>query len=139
MLSGLTPLLQTQKYCWLKQSDHSECNLLSAVDYARNQPDVVAISMSWGGPEFSGVNPAMTHHFTSSYGAVFFASSGDNGAGVIWPACSSNVVAVGGTTLNLNTTDGTVISETAWSGSGGGVSAYEPIPSYQTSYGLTTF
>ena len=48
------------------------------------------------------------------------------------------MVAVGGTTLNLNTTDGTVISETAWSGSGGGMSAYEPIPSYQTSYGLTT-
>ena len=65
--------------------------------------------------------------FTSNHGVVFFASSGDNGTGVIWPACSANVVAVGGTTLNLNP-DGTVISETAWSGSGGGVSAYEPKP-----------
>ena len=41
-----------------------------------------------------------------------------------WPASSPIVVAVGGTTLNLNT-DGTVISEIAWSGSGGGVSRYE--------------
>ena len=77
-------------------------------------------------------------HFTSSYDAVFFASSGDNGSfqEVNWPACSPNVVAVGGTTLNLNT-DGTVISETAWSGSGGGVSAYEPQPDFQTSFGLS--
>ena len=73
----------------------------------------------------------------SSYGAVFFASSGDNGAEVNWPASSANVVAVGGTTLNLNS-NGTVISETGWSGSGGGISAYETIPAYQTSYGLNT-
>ena len=46
------------------------------------------------------------------------------------------MVAVGGTYLNLNS-NGTVSSETAWSGSGGGVSAYELRPSYQTSFGLT--
>jgi cell division septation protein DedD len=46
------------------------------------------------------------------------------------------VVAVGGTTLALNS-DGSVSSETAWSGSGGGLSAYEPQPNYQASYGLT--
>jgi len=68
---------------------------------------------------------------------VFFASSGDNGAGVIWPSASPNVASVGGTTLNLDPTSGAVISETAWSGSGGGVSAFEPQPVYQTNYGLT--
>jgi hypothetical protein len=121
----------------LVEATDTGSNLLSAVDYAASRPDVVAISMSWGGPEFSGES-SLDSLFTSNYGAVFFASSGDSGSGVIWPASSSNVVAVGGTTLNLNTTDGTVISETAWSKSGGGVSVYEPIPSYQTSYGLTT-
>jgi hypothetical protein len=113
---------------------NSRTNLLSAVDYARNRSDVVAISMSWGGNEPS--NPSnYDSRLTSSYGAVFFASSGDNGSGVIWPASSANAIAVGGTTLNL-TSDGTVISETGWNGSGGGISKYEAIPSYQTSYGI---
>jgi subtilase family serine protease len=109
-------------------------DLLNAVAYARGLSNVVAISMSWGGPEFSGES-SYDSDFTSSYGATFFASSGDNGAGVNWPAVSSNVVGVGGTTLNLNPS-GSVASETGWSGSGGGVSAYEPEPSYQPTYGV---
>ena len=121
----------------VQATDNSEGSLLSAVDYARNLPGVVAISMSWGGPEDSSVT-SDDSYFTSNYGAVFFASSGDQGSNsgtVDWPASSPNVVAVGGTTLNLNL-DGTVNSETAWSGSGGGISDYEPAPQYQTSYGL---
>jgi hypothetical protein len=109
-------------------------DLLPAVDYARNRTDVVAVSMSWGSNEGSWVTQ-YDSRFISSYGAVFFASSGDNGAEVNWPACSPNVVAVGGTTLNFNL-DGTVSSETAWSGSGGGISQYEVKPAYQTSYGV---
>ena len=113
---------------------------MNAVSYAKSQPGVVAVSMSWGGSEFStetaGVYDGI---FTSTTGIVFFASSGDNGAGVIWPSSSANVISVGGTTLNLDQTNGvvTVISETAWSGSGGGVSAYEQQPAYQTNCGLT--
>jgi len=45
------------------------------------------------------------------------------------------VVGVGGTTLNLNS-DGSFNSETAWSGSGGGVSTVEPEPSFQLTYGV---
>ena len=124
------------KILLVEAKNNSGSNLLSAVDYARNRPDVVAISMSWGSNEFPD-EAYYDSRFTSSYGAVFFASSGDNGAEVNWPASSANVVAVGGTTLNL-TSDGTVISETGWNGSGGGISAFEAIPAYQTSYGLTT-
>ena len=108
--------------------------MLNAVNYAKNRQDVVAVSMSWGGDEFFG-QQAYNSVFTSNHGVVFFAASGDNGAGVIWPSASSNVVAVGGTTLNLNI-NGSVASETAWSGSGGGISAYESMPSYQISYGI---
>jgi hypothetical protein len=118
-----------------KSADSND--LISGIDYALSLPGVVAISMSWGIHEFSE-ETSYDSILTSNYGTVLFASSGDNGAGVDWPACSPNVVAVGGTTLNLNSTDGTVTSEVAWSRSGGGVSAYEPIPSYQSSYGLTT-
>jgi hypothetical protein len=88
--------------------------------------------MSWGASEFSSES-VYDSYFTSNYGATFFASSGDNGAGVIWPSVSPNVVAVGGTTLTFS---GGLVSETAWSGSGGGLSKYEAEPSHQTMYGV---
>ena len=108
-------------------------NLLAAVDYARTRNDVVAISMSWGGGEFID-ETTLDDHFTSSRGAVFFASSGDNGYGVSWPAASKNVVAVGGTRLVIS--NNTLLAETAWSGSGGGVSAYETEPAWQKNYSI---
>jgi len=112
----------------------SGTDLLNAVNYARSQPGVVSISMSWGGSEFS-TEAQYDSYFTSTTGATFFASAGDSGSGVEWPAVSPNVIGVGGTTLHLTTTN-TVSSETAWSGSGGGVSVYETQPSYQTTYGI---
>ena len=84
--------------------------------------------MSWGASEFS-TETASDSYLTSAYGATFYASSGDSGAGTSWPAVSANVVCVGGTTLTFS--NGAVSSETAWSGSGGGVSTYEPKPAYQ--------
>jgi subtilase family serine protease len=123
----------------VEASSNSLTDLLAAVNYATASPagvpPVKAVSMSWGGSEFSGEN-TYDSNFTSTSGIVFFASSGDNGAGVIWPSSSSNVVGVGGTTLNVTST-GAVISETAWNDSGGGVSAYESQPVYQANYGLT--
>ncbi len=110
-------------------------NLLRAVDYAASRADVVAISMSWGGPEFSEEN-SLDAHFMSKSGAVFFASSGDNGTGASWPASSPNVIGVGGTTITLKS-DGSFARETAWSGSGGGVSAYEKEPAYQSIYSIS--
>lgn len=109
-------------------------DLLNAVNYARNRADVITVSMSWGGGEFS-TESNYDYYFTSPYGAAFFASSGDSGNGVEWPAVSANVVGVGGTTLNLDSS-GNVLSETAWNGSGGGLSAYENEPAYQVTYGV---
>lgn len=112
----------------------SGASLISAIDYARNRSDVVAISMSWGGPEYqTEIN--YDSHFTSPYGATFFASSGDNGTGVEWPAVSPNVIGVGGTTLHFNS-KGTLSSETAWSGSGGGVSSFVTEPDFQINFGI---
>ena len=112
----------------------SSSDLIPAIQYATSQSGVVAVSMSWGTAEYSGEN-SYDSLFSGSSGIAFFASTGDGGAGVNWPACSPNVVAVGGTNLALNP-DGTVISETGWSGSGGGVSVYESQPSYQANFGL---
>ncbi len=109
-------------------------NLLNAIDYAVSRPDVVAVSMSWGGAEFSDeIN--LDSHFVSKYGAVFFASSGDNGWGASWPASSKNVVAVGGTSVSIKS-DGSLQKETAWNESGGGVSKYETQPDFQKQYSI---
>ena len=117
----------------VEAQNSSLSNLLAAVNYARSRSDVVAVSMSWGNTEFSGES-SYDGYFVSTYGAQFFASSGDSGTGVSWPAASPNVVSVGGTTLTLATSS--VSSETAWSGSGGGVSAYETQPGFQSTYGI---
>jgi subtilase family serine protease len=118
----------------VEATSNSLTDLLNAVSYATSYSGVKAVSMSWGGSEFS--TESSYDSYFSTAGITFFASSGDNGAGVIWPSSSPSVVGVGGTTLNLNS-NGAVTSETAWSGSGGGVSAYETTPTYQASYGLT--
>ena len=122
-------------------------DLLKAVDYAVGQKDVISVSMSWGGNEFKDETSLDTHfidpktnHSSSTVSStarhiVFFASSGDDGAGVSWPAVSPNVIAVGGTSLSIDAT-GAFISEKAWAGSGGGVSMYETEPTYQKTYSI---
>ena len=70
-------------------------------------------------------------------GQSFSAATGDSGsdpcgAGTVdYPASSPYVIAVGGTTLSTNS-NGTYASEVAWSLSGGGPSAFEPQPNWQS-------
>ena len=103
-------------------------DLLGAVDYAVSLGANV-VSMSWGGSEFSS-ETSYDFHFNHS-GVTFVASAGDNGesTGVEWPAASPYVVGVGGTTLSPDGSGG--YTETAWSGSGGGISIYEASPAFQ--------
>jgi hypothetical protein len=66
-------------------------------------------------------------------GVAITAPAGDGGYGVNYPAASPDVIAVGGTTLT--TDSGSIPSgytQTAWTGSGSGCSAYEPKPAWQT-------
>jgi subtilase family serine protease len=125
------------KILLVEAKTQSGANLLSAVDYATGRKDVVAVSMSWGGEEFSD---QLSYDFHLSPKAnpnvVFFAASGDDGTGASWPASSPNVIGVGGTTVKLSS-KGALVSETAWSGSGGGVSAYEKEPAYQKTYSIS--
>ena len=107
-------------------------DLLNAIDYARKYPGVAAVAMSWGGNEFTGQGQYDSYFTTPTghTGVTFFASVGDNGYGVAWPAISDHVVAVGGTTLQLDAS-GNYQSESGWSRSGGGVSTLVPQPCYQ--------
>jgi hypothetical protein len=97
----------------------------------------VAVSNSYGGGEYSGETSDSTTYFNHP-GVAVTVSSGDNGYGVEFPAASRYVTAVGGTTLNQSTNTGTrSATETAWSGSGSGCSAYETKPAWQTDSSCT--
>ena len=115
----------------VEANDNSNSNLYAAVDTARKASGVVAVSMSWGGSESSNESSLDSHFTTPSghTGVTFVSSAGDTGAPASYPSASVNVVSVGGTTLNLSQNN--YGSESAWSGSGGGVSADEPQPAYQ--------
>jgi subtilase family serine protease len=114
----------------------SVSDLMAAVNAARQIPGVAVVSMSWGGTEFRG-QAGYDSTFTTPAGhtgVTFVTASGDSGglAGAQWPATSSHVVAVGGTTLQVDA-QGNVISEAAWYGSGGGTSRIVARPYYQSS------
>jgi hypothetical protein len=116
----------------VEANSDSMTDLLNAAKTAAALPGVSVVSMSWGDAEFAN-ETNYDSYFTSPAGhtpVTFVAASGDHGAPPIYPATSPNVLSVGGTTLNLDS-QGNWQSETAWSGSGGGFSAYETQPSYQ--------
>jgi hypothetical protein len=117
----------------VEATSNSWTDLWAGVNYARNQPGVAAVSMSWGGPEWSG-DTGNDGYFTTPSGhsgITFLAATGDSGSGTPnYPAVSANVVAVGGTVLSADGS-GNYLSETAWSGSVGGISQYESQPSWQ--------
>ncbi|HEV3082071.1 MAG TPA: DUF4214 domain-containing protein [Gemmataceae bacterium] len=113
--------------------------LLHAATVAAGQANVHVVSMSWGFDEFS--SETLFDADFAVPGVIFVAASGDNGAPPEWPGVSPNVLAVGGTTLQISAS-GAYVSEIGWGhgshspsdgGSGGGVSAFEPEPLYQNS------
>jgi subtilase family serine protease len=105
---------------------NSFTDLFQAVNVAESLPNVAQISMSWGGGEFS---TEASYDGTFNADLTYFAASGDTGGVTIYPGVSPKVVSAGGTTLNMNNTS--FVSETGWSGSGGGQSKYEPRPPFQ--------
>jgi kumamolisin len=119
--------------------DTGELQLFTAIlDDGRSK----VVNYSWGGCE-TGLDPShqsdMDKVFTqaAAQGINILVASGDSGSDACgdgttaadWPASNPNVVAVGGTTLTLS---GPSMSETAWSGSGGGISALFSLPDYQS-------
>ena len=101
------------------------------------------ISNSWASVEFSG-QTSYDHHFYIGdvpvcnggtcdlllHGPVtYFAAAGDK-PGVSYPSAAPSVVSAGGTTINRDSL-GNFLYESAWRLTGGGASAYEPLPPYQ--------
>jgi subtilase family serine protease len=116
----------------VEANSDSLTDLFSAVRFAAAQTGVAAVSMSWGTNEFSGETSFDSTFVTPAghSGVVFVGASGDSGAPIEYPTASPNVLSVGGTTLHVDA-QGNYQGETAWSGSGGGISRFESQPSYQ--------
>jgi len=118
-------------------NSNSYSDLFQAIATARSNPNVSTVSMSWGGGEFSSETGYDAYFTTPSghQGITFLAATGDNGTPASYPSLSPNVVAVGGTSLSIDSS-GNYLSETPWDDSygadGGGVSVFESQPGYQS-------
>jgi kumamolisin len=124
--------------------------ITTAIHDTTNKPSV--ISISWGGAESTWTSQAMTamdeaFQAAATMGITVCVASGDNGSSdgvssgdhVDFPASSSFALACGGTSLHATKT--AITSEAVWNdgssggASGGGISAFFPLPTWQT--GLT--
>jgi len=138
-------------------SDQSFLNVMSAiVNDNVNKPNVVSIS--WGGPEESASQQFMNEfdqllQSAGHLGMTVCVAAGDNGsadfaaddpnwdgqAHVDFPASSPNALACGGTQLSASST--AITGEVVWDdgkndGTGGGVSQFFALPSYQQNAGV---
>ena len=121
-------------------SDAGEIALYSSVV----SNDVPIVSTSWGideADETASNRSALDTDFqeAAAQGQSVYAASGDSGSddagnggtSVDFPASDPYVTGTGGTALTL-TSAGAWSKETAWNGSGGGLSSYFATPSFQT-------
>ncbi len=110
----------------------SFANLGTAVVTASKQAGVVAISNSYGGSDAADTTYGTYYNHP---GIAVTASTGDNGyQGGSYPASSSYVTAVGGTSL-VAASNSRGWSETVWSGAGSGCSSYNAALAAASTYG----
>jgi subtilase family serine protease len=95
-------------------------DLDAAEQYANNTSNATFLSNSWGASEFFGEG-AFNAIYTPKSGKSMLFASGDSGLPASYPSAAPGVVSVGGTTMWKN---GSTVTETVWSGGGGGCSAY---------------
>jgi len=112
-----------------------------AAQYITSHFGAGEVSNSWtynGGEGWCGSGNCELQYdqYFAQTGIVYFASAGDGGYGPLYPSISPNVVSAGGTTIRRDSSGNFTGEEDCWSGSGGGISAYEPLPQYQLILGL---
>lgn len=111
----------------------NDSHLFAAEDYAKAHAQYV--SNSWIGNEVPGESKNDSHFVEP--GVSFFAASGDSFLKAYYPtgypSVSPNVISVGGTQLNFDPS-GHLLSETGWTGGGGGCSAYEQASPAQAAF-----
>jgi subtilase family serine protease len=87
------------------------------------------VSMSWGEVEYAAESEYDLYMQTPN--VVYVASSGDS-PGVSYPSASPFAVSAGGTSNGRSLLTGNLLYQATWADAGGGVSAFEPRPSYQS-------
>ena len=116
----------------IEAPDNLIVNLMNAINLA-NAMGPGVVSMSFGAKE--GAWTGSHDSIFSAADMTYVAATGDNNAEVNWPSVSSQVLAVGGTSLFSYLNAG-ARNEVAWSGTGGGISNYVNLPAYQKASSL---
>ncbi len=138
VLVGLNPSLKgIRLYCDSK--DSFQTALLDSLNQMAQDDLATVISISYGQSESAQGSSAIQAENTAllqlkAQGQTVFASSGDSGSDKLTvsdPASQPLITGVGGTTLNTVASTQKWSSETAWSGSGGGISTIWSIPTFQ--------
>jgi kumamolisin len=137
ILGGMCPNSTINVY-FAQNSTNSFYNAISRAISDNNK----VISISWGAAEKYFSNSSLSAYSSlmssaANLGITICVASGDNGykddgsqIGIDFPSSSPYALAVGGTTLTAP--NNIYTSETAWSGSGGGISSFFAKPSYQS-------
>lgn len=134
---------------------------VTTLDYIASTPVSVngnnllpqVVNISWGSAESNYGSTALAQIDNSlavlaAQGVSVFVASGDNGSSdglngnnVDFPSSSPHVTSTGGTSLVATYTSSawTYVSETAWSGSGGGASSYFNVPTFQYALPATSY
>jgi N-acetylneuraminic acid mutarotase len=115
-----------------------EANSADVADLGTAEDEAVALGAKYVSNSYGTGDQSDELQWDAYYnhpGVAVTASAGDDGYGVEYPAASPYVTAVGGTTLTQDPSVPRGWSETAWSGTGSGCSAYEPKPAWQTDTG----
>jgi hypothetical protein len=120
------------KIILVEVSSPTDANLGTGVNSAV-QLGATTVSNSYGGSEDSSATSSDSYYHHPGVG--IFASSGDSGYGVEYPAASQYVIAVGGTSLTKSSSATRGWVEAAWADAGSGCSSYEPKPSWQKDSG----
>lgn len=116
---------------------NSGAGLTTAEKLAYTLPNVVAVNMSYGTSTEPKSQAARDTNFAAgiaNYGVTWVGTTGDYGdwgSNKSSPTTSPYVLAVGGSALTSTTYK---LGEVAWPGGGGGPSAYQAMPVYQTNY-----
>jgi|SRR5580658_137523 subtilase family serine protease len=118
------------KILLVEAPDGKTRSLLEAVPVAV-QNGATAINMSWGTNHEQPNEQELDPLYFNNAAVTYINASGDNGINLFgYPGASPLVVGAGGTSLKLDS-DGNILDEVGWSGSGGGESIYFAEPSYQ--------
>lgn len=133
---------------------YDSTNLISTLttEASNNVADIISESWGWRLSTSLKTSAHNQHLAMTAQGQTYLCASGDSGTTDYYPPTGGNyypypgtdpeVLTVGGTIATVNTSTGARISETGWSGSGGGwatdTDSFNVLPSWQHGNGVPT-